>query len=167
MNSPARPEVGKERYLSNSKGIGGKLRKKPEDFKVDEIISNNEKSHWIWAKENKHGKHSIVRITAKNWDTHVLVKELAKELEIGQKAIVAIRPENIVCSEKKNEGGNSIEARVIERIFKGSYTEFKLAVGNEKVVELKLSMDGRHAESIVDEKLWVTFEPSFLSVMLS
>ena len=87
MNSPARPEVGKERYLSNSAGIGGKLRKKPEDFKVDEIISNNEKSHWIWAKENKHGKHSIVRITAKNWDTHVLVKELAKELGIGQKAI--------------------------------------------------------------------------------
>ena len=87
MNSPARPEVGKERYLSNSKGIGGKLRNKPEDFKVDEIISNNEKSHWIWAKENKNGKHSIVRITAKNWDTHVLVKELAKELGIGQKAI--------------------------------------------------------------------------------
>ena len=87
MNSPARPEVGKERYLSNSKGIGGKLRKKPEDFKVDEIISNNEKSHWIWSKENKHGKHAIVKITAKNWDTHVLVKELSKELEIGQKAI--------------------------------------------------------------------------------
>ena len=87
--------------------------------------------------------------------------------KIGQKAIVAIRPENIVCSEKKTEGGNSIEALVIERIFKGSYTEFKLAVGNEKVVELKLSMDGRHAESIVNEKLWLNFEPSFLSVLLS
>ncbi len=87
MNSPARPEVGKERYLSNSKGIGGKLRKKPEDFKVDEIISNNDKAHWIWAKQNEHGKHAIVRITAKNWDTHVLIKELSKELGIGQKAI--------------------------------------------------------------------------------
>ena len=87
MNSPARPEVGKERYLSNSKGIGGKLRKKPEDFKVDEIISNNDKAHWIWAKQNEHGKHAIVRITANNWDTHVLVKELSKALGIGQKAI--------------------------------------------------------------------------------
>ena len=37
MNSPARPEVGKERYLSHSKGIGGKLRKIPEDFIVEEI----------------------------------------------------------------------------------------------------------------------------------
>ena len=87
MALPARPEVGKERYLSKSKGIGGKLRKKPEDFKVNEIISNKDKSHWIWAKENNHGKHSIVKITAKNWDTHVLVKELSKQLEIGQKAI--------------------------------------------------------------------------------
>ena len=87
MASPVRPEVGKEIFLSNSKGIQGKLRKKPEDFRVEEIISQNEKSHWIWAKENKQGKHSIVRITAKNWDTHVLVKKLSKELGIGQKAI--------------------------------------------------------------------------------
>ena len=87
MVSPARPEIGKERYLSNSKGIGGKLRKKPEDFVVEEIINTNEKKHWIWTKENDKGKHSIVKITAKNWDTHVLVKELSKRLGIGQKAI--------------------------------------------------------------------------------
>ena len=87
MSKPARPEAGREEYLSTSEGIGGKLRKKPEDFKVDEIISNNDKAHWIWAKQNKHGKHAIVRITAKNWDTHVLVKELSRELGIGQKAI--------------------------------------------------------------------------------
>ena len=37
MILPARPEVGKERYLSHSKGIGGKLRKIPEDFNVEEI----------------------------------------------------------------------------------------------------------------------------------
>ena len=87
MVLPARPEIGKERYLSNSKGIGGKLRKKPEDFRVEEIISTNDKKHWIWSKENNNGKHSIVKITANNWDTHVLVKELSKRLGIGQKAI--------------------------------------------------------------------------------
>jgi len=87
MILPARPEIGKERYLSNSKGIGGKLRKIPEDFVVEEIINTNEKKHWIWAKENDNGKHCIAKITAKNWDTHVLVKELSKRLGIGQKAI--------------------------------------------------------------------------------
>ena len=87
MILPARPEVGKERYLSHSKGIGGKLRKIPEDFNVEEIISNNDKAHWIWSKENNNGKHSIVKITANNWDTHVLTKELSRRLGIGQKAI--------------------------------------------------------------------------------
>ena len=87
MVLPARPEVGKERYLSVSKGINGKLRKKPEDFNVEEINSTNKKAHWIWMKENENGKHSIVKLTAKNWDTHVLVKELSRKLGIGQKAV--------------------------------------------------------------------------------
>ncbi len=86
--------------------------------------------------------------------------------EAGQKVIVAIRPENIDCSATKPRGEKSVEARVIQRIFKGSYTTFKLAVGNDHIVELKVSMDGRHADSIVDDKLWFTLESSFLSVLL-
>ena len=87
MSSPARPEVGKEEYLSKSSGVGGKLRKSPEDFEVQEFIETGTGSHWNWARENKGGKHCIVRITAKNWDTHVLVKELSRRLDIGQRAI--------------------------------------------------------------------------------
>lgn len=87
MSSPARPEVGKEEYLSKSKGIGGKLRKIPEDFEVLEFIEAKTKPHWTWARENKDGRHCIVKITSKNWDTHMLVKELSRRLGIGQRAI--------------------------------------------------------------------------------
>jgi len=59
-----------------------------------------------------------------------------------------------------------IEARVIQRIFKGSYTTFQLAVGDDQIIELKVSMDGSRADSIVDDKLWFTLESSFLSVLL-
>ena len=38
-------------------------------------------------QDTPNGKHQIVKIKAKNWDTHVLVKELAKRLKISQKAI--------------------------------------------------------------------------------
>ena len=92
MVLPARPEVGKERYLSISKGINGKLRKKPEDFNVEEINSTNKKSHWIWMKENENGKHSVVKLTAKNWDTHVLVRELSRKLGIGQEKVILYAP---------------------------------------------------------------------------
>ena len=87
MSSPARPEVGREEYLSKISGIGGKLRKLPEDFEVQEFIETGTGPHWNWARENEDGKHCIVRITAKNWDTHVLIKELSKRLDIGQRAI--------------------------------------------------------------------------------
>jgi len=87
MSKPARPETGKEKYLSTSKGIGGKLRKIPEDFEVLEFIGTDTTPHWSWAREIDGGRHSIVKITSKNWDTHVLVKELSKRLGISQKAI--------------------------------------------------------------------------------
>ena len=79
--------VGSESFLSKTSGIEGKLRKNPEDFEVEEIVSIPGRSHWIWMQKNSNGKHSIVEIKAKNWDTHVLVKELSRKLNISQKSI--------------------------------------------------------------------------------
>ena len=79
--------VGSESFLSKTSGIEGKLRKNPEDFEVEEIVSIPGRSHWIWMQKNSNGKHSIVEIRAKNWDTHVLVKELSRKLNISQKSI--------------------------------------------------------------------------------
>ena len=50
MESPVRPEVGKESYLSKTNGINGKLREIPEDFIVNEIIENKHRAHWAWAQ---------------------------------------------------------------------------------------------------------------------
>ena len=87
MVPPVRPDIGKEQYLSKSEGISGKLRKTPQHFSVDEVIQSGREAHWIWAKESNEGKHAIVKITSTNWDTHVLVKELSKKLNIGERAI--------------------------------------------------------------------------------
>ena len=79
--------VGSESFFSKTSGIGGKLRKKSEDFNVEEVVSIPGRSHWIWMQDSSNGKHQIVKIKAKNWDTHVLVKELSRRLNIGQKSI--------------------------------------------------------------------------------
>ena len=79
--------VGSESFLSKTSGIEGKLRKNSEDFEVEEIVSIPGRSHWIWMQKNSNGKHSIVEIKAKNWDTHVLVKELSRKSNISQKSI--------------------------------------------------------------------------------
>ena len=79
--------VGSESFFSKTPGIGGKLRKQSDDFEVEEIVSIPGRSHWIWMQDSSNGKHQIVKIKAKNWDTHVLVKELSRKLNIGQKSI--------------------------------------------------------------------------------
>ena len=79
--------VGSESFFSNTKGIGGKLRKKYDDFEVEEVVSIPGRSHWIWMQNSSNGKHQIVKIKASNWDTHVLTKELSHKLNIGQRSI--------------------------------------------------------------------------------
>ncbi len=151
--------VIKEGRLEQS-GTPKELYSQPESCFVAEFIGEtNMLSCDITGAENQQ--------VFFEWHGHNLCgKCWSGKPEIGQKAIVAIRPENIDCSATKPRGEKSVEARVIQRIFKGSYTTFKLAVGNEHIVELKVSMDGRHADSIVDDKLWFTLESSFLSVLL-
>ena len=70
--------VGSESFFSKTSGIGGKLRKKSEYFNVEEVVSIPGRSHWIWMQDTPNGKHQIVKIKAKNWDTHVLMKELSR-----------------------------------------------------------------------------------------
>ncbi len=72
-------EVGIDSFLTIQKGIGGKLRIKPEDFQVTEQTTID--------THNVNGKHLIIKITAKNWDTHLLVRALANKLHISQKRI--------------------------------------------------------------------------------
>ena len=87
MSAVSQHVVGSESFFSKTPGIGGKLRKQSDDFEVEEIVSIPGRSHWIWMQDSSNGKHQIVKIRAKNWDTHVLVKELSRKLNIGQKSI--------------------------------------------------------------------------------
>ena len=57
--------VGSESFFSKTSGIGGKLRKKSEDFRVDEVVSIPGRSHWIWMQNSPNGKHQILKIRMK------------------------------------------------------------------------------------------------------
>jgi len=72
-------QIGIETFLSDGIGIGGKLRKKPEDFIVSEIS--------IKPPEKIDGKFSIAKITSTNWETNKLIKELSDKLHISRQRI--------------------------------------------------------------------------------
>jgi len=72
-------QVGIKTFLTKTDGINGKLRLEPEDFTVEEIPDE--------LKENNQGKFVIAKVTAINWETNLLVRELSNRLKISRKRI--------------------------------------------------------------------------------
>lgn len=76
---PFEQHIGLEVFFSSHKGIQGKLRTVPEDFIVKELFSH--------PKEEQQGQFTIAEVTSRNWETHTLVKTLAKHLRMSQRRI--------------------------------------------------------------------------------
>jgi len=79
MSAKGEALVGIEEYITDTKGIGGRLRKSPEDFRVNEIS--------LPPKEVPGGKWTIATVTANNWETNRLVRFMSKKMRIGRDRI--------------------------------------------------------------------------------
>jgi len=71
-------KVGLECFFTEAPGVGGKLKKYPEDFRVDEEIDLFEESE---------GEYSIAKVWSRNWETNRLMKRLSGELKISRENI--------------------------------------------------------------------------------
>jgi len=70
--------VGILYYATESDGIGGVLKAKPSDFVVREVSQ---------VEIGKEGEYLILEVTKENWDTHILVREIARRLRISKERI--------------------------------------------------------------------------------
>jgi len=84
---PLEVELGMEVYASNTRGIGGKIRSKPEDFIVEEVLLDGSKASIQLCKEtcrvSGRGRYLICVLIKRGWDTLVVVEEIARELGIS------------------------------------------------------------------------------------
>ncbi len=71
-------KVGLECFFTDAPGVGGKLKKYPEDFRVKEEIDLFDESE---------GDYSIAKVWSRNWETNRLIKRLSKELNIAREKI--------------------------------------------------------------------------------
>lgn len=73
-------ELGLEVFLTaDVPGIGGKLRKTPEDFVVDEIS--------VLPPAFEDGKYVVARVWHRNWEANRLVRRLASNLHVSRAKI--------------------------------------------------------------------------------
>jgi len=71
--------VGLDTFVANNEGIGGLLKVKISDFRVEESSRN----HPLDPK----GRFSVIEVTLNNWETNRFVNRLARELKISRNRI--------------------------------------------------------------------------------
>ena len=75
----AEKNVGIETFFTSSAGSGGKLRSSPNEFIVEEISN--------YPEGKKNGRFVIAEVTATNWETNILIRELSERLHVSRKRI--------------------------------------------------------------------------------
>ena len=78
-SDPVARAIGLEGYATNTTGIGGVLKARVSDFRVDEISTS--------ISFDSRGRFTVARITLTNWETNKFCNNLAKRLGISRNRI--------------------------------------------------------------------------------
>ena len=76
---PVAKAIGLEGYATDTIGIGGVLKARVSDFRVDEISTS--------ISLDSRGRFTVARITLTNWETNKFCNNLAKRLGISRNRI--------------------------------------------------------------------------------
>jgi tRNA pseudouridine13 synthase len=89
-------------YLTDADGIGGRLRDDVSDFIVDEVSG---------VKAGETGDYLIVRVDKENWETHHLLRDMARQLGISDDriGIAGIKDKRAITSQLMSIRGISPE----------------------------------------------------------
>jgi iron(III) transport system ATP-binding protein len=76
-------------------------------------------------------------------------------LQAGEEVVLSIRPEDIELAERRQEGENTYEATVDQKVFLGEFVDFQVKIGGRSVQ----SRAHPSLRTRVDERLFVRIDP--------
>ena len=79
-------------------------------------------------------------------------------LEKGQKVTASLRPEKIAISNNRTDSDNTIEAQVINRVFKGSRTLLDVRVADASDAVLKAYVAPEVAAGLTTDQAWISWD---------
>lgn len=83
-------DIGIDIFATRSFGLGGRLRQFPEDFKVEEILTNGSKAQIETAAVPKiggRGRYLVCTLVKRNFDTLQAIQAISKKLGVSQERI--------------------------------------------------------------------------------
>jgi len=119
-------QIGISLYSTDTEGLGGQLRQEVEDFIVKEITNR---------EEGKEGKHLVLEVTKRDWDTHHFTRTLAKVLKISQKRITVAGTKDKRALTTQKISIFDMDAEAIEKVHLKD-VEMKVLGRSKKSVEL-------------------------------
>ncbi len=118
--------IGINLYSTDTEGLGGQLRQEVEDFIVKEITNR---------EEGTEGKHLVLEVTKRDWDTHHFTRTLAKILRISQKRITVAGTKDKRALTTQKISIFNVDAEEIEKVHLKD-VEMKVLGRSKKSVEL-------------------------------
>jgi len=149
-------DVGLEVYLTSSEPLGGKLKRLPEDFVVNEILKP--------PKHDPDGKYVTARIESYNWETNRLIRSIARRLGISRNGIsfagtkdkraITTQYFSINSTIKKLDELDLADVHVIEKYRSNRKLEIGDLKGNQFRIKIKsIDREKRSIEARVNDSL--------------
>jgi len=157
-SSPPEAAVGIEYYVSETDGTGGRLRDRPEDFRVDERESFGADLRALDADVGSY-PHLVFRATLRRWDTNDFASALSKRLGVSRERVswAGTKDKHAVTTQlfSIKHGDNelpSVDGAEIEPLGRaGRPVLFGDLAGNEFEVIVRDAERPENAERIADE----------------
>ena len=163
-------KIGIETYITKTPGIGGKIKSKPEDFYVEEVID-------LERFREREGRNLLIKVRKKNWETLNFARVLSNILGISQKRVgySGTKDKNAVsvqyfmiynADEKILEKLKSVrlkDAEVEIVCFTSKNLELGDLIGNKFVIKVSECENGERVEKI-SEELCAKGIPNFFGV---
>ena len=158
-------DIGIEVFITSSEGIGGKIKKEPEDFVVEEVS--------IYPPPSN-GRYVIARVKARNWEANRLVEKMAYRLGISPNSIgyagikdkraVTVQIMSFPASIKK-VASLSLQDVEVEVLYKSSRPVYSgKLIGNRFHIVVRDVEKPENVEEVMGEIEQMGYMPNFFGV---
>ncbi|MEM1515554.1 MAG: tRNA pseudouridine(13) synthase TruD [Candidatus Bathyarchaeia archaeon] len=135
--------TGIEVYVTKCRGIGGSIKRTPEDFIVEEILIDGSRAS-IKLEENssknlaEHGRYLVCVLVKREWDTILAIEEIARRIRVSSDRIgfAGIKDTKALTAQYISIGGVLIN-RVSQINVEGLLIK-PLGYSNEEISQKKL-----------------------------
>jgi tRNA pseudouridine13 synthase len=164
-------QLGIEVYATETKGVGGVIRKSVEDFVVEEVLVDGSKASIGKAVETRvlgasdaKQRYLLCVLVKRNWDTFIALKNIAKQLDVSQRQIQiagikdakAVTAQHVTIENCSMEDASKVNIKDI-KIRPVGYVREKLStyylLGNSFNISIK---EIKHSESTVAKRVTET-----------